>query len=235
MKITLLTGRTFDIQAKLGFDIKIVKSPRAKRLTLRIDEKAHLPVLTIPRYCSGKKAFAFVDSHRDWIQNMLARLPKARHFSNGEQISIFGEKYIILHNEKQRGALLKDGFLIIGGEPEFLHRRVCDFLKKLAAEKLTKLSLAAAQKIGCTLRKVTIKDTKSRWGSCSNKNNINYNWRIILAPREVIEYLVCHEVSHLAHQDHSETFWQCVSSLCPHYKEGQHWLKVRGKELYRYL
>ena len=132
MKITLLTGRTFDIQAKLGFEIKIVKSPRAKRLTLRIDEKAHLPVLTVPRYCSGKKAFAFVDSHRDWIQNMLARLPKAKHFSNGEQISIFGEKYIILHNEKQRGALLKDGFLIIGGEPEFLHRRVCDFLKKLA-------------------------------------------------------------------------------------------------------
>lgn len=234
MKITLLTGQTFNLQEKLGFEIKVVKSPLAKRLTLRIDEKAHIPVLTIPKYCSGKKALAFVEAHRDWIQNMLAKLPPIKHFSNGDQISIMGQKYIILHRPEQRGIILKDGFLTLGGNHEFLHRRVTDYLKTLAAKELGRMSLIAAKKIGCKINHVSIKDTKSRWGSCSNKSNINYNWRIIMAPYDIIEYLVCHEVSHLAHQDHSEDFWQCVAKLCPQYKECQHWLKIRGKELYRY-
>ena len=234
MKITLLTGRTFDIAAELGMEIKVLKSPLAKRLTLRIDDKNRIPVLTIPRYCSARKAVEFVDSHRDWIQNMLARLPAAGCFENGESITLMGQKIIIMHRPGQRGTVIKDGFLIVGGEPEFLHRRVCDFIKKYAAKELYKLSCAKAKQIGCSVRRVTLKDTKSRWGSCSSQSNINYNWRIILAPAHVIDYLVCHEVSHLAHQDHSPAFWNCVASLCPDYEDGRRWLKIRGKELYRW-
>lgn len=235
MKITLLTGRTSDIAESLGMEIKIIKSPLAKRLTLRIDDKNHIPVLTIPKYCSSRKAVNFVEEHRDWIRNMLARLPTAEKFENGESISIMGEKVVITHHRSQRGIILKDGFLVVGGEPEFLHRRVSDFLKKLAAKELSKLSIAKAKQLGKTVHHISIKDTKSRWGSCSSKNNINYNWRIILAPKHVIDYLVCHEVSHLLHQDHSTNFWNCVASLCPDYQDGRRWLKVKGKELYRYV
>lgn len=235
MKITLLTGRTFDLAAELGMEIKVLKSPLAKRLTLRIDDKNRIPVLTIPRYCSARKAVEFVDSHRDWIQNMLARLPAAACFENGECITLMGQKVIIMHRPGQRGAVIKDGFLIVGGEPEFLHRRVCDFIKKYAAKELYKRSCTKAKQIGCSVRRVTLKDTKSRWGSCSSRQNINYNWRIVLAPAHVIDYLVCHEVAHLAHQDHSPAFWECVASLCPDYEDGRRWLKIRGKELYRYL
>lgn len=235
MKITLLSGRTFDFAAELGFAIKVVKSPLAKRLTLRIDEKNRIPVLTLPRYCSSRKAVEFVDNHRDWIQNMLARIPVAGQFENGESISVMGQKVIISHNSKQRGAVLQDGFLIIGGEPEFLHRRVCDFLKKYAAKELYKLSLRKAKQIDCSVHHVVLKDTKSRWGSCSSKSNINYNWRIVLAPTHVIDYLVSHEVAHLAHPDHSQAFWDCVAFLCPDYENGRRWLKIRGKELYRWL
>lgn len=235
MKITLLTGKTFDIEEELGFPIKIIKSAIAKRLTLRIDEKARIPVLTLPKYCSSRKAVQFVESHRDWITNMLARVPQSHLFAADEEISVFGKKYIICHQPERRGgAFFEDSKLIVCGKPEFIHRRITDFLKKLAAEKLLELSQQKASLIGCQVHNVCIKDTKSRWGSCSNRNNINYNWRIILAPAYVIDYLVCHEVAHLAHQDHSTAFWNCVANLCPDYKEGRAWLKIKGKSLYQY-
>lgn len=91
MKITLLTGRTFDIQEQLGFEIKVVRSAQAKRLTLRIDEKARIPVLTIPPRCLTRKAVDFVNAHRDWITNMLARIPVSRSFADGDVISIMGK------------------------------------------------------------------------------------------------------------------------------------------------
>ena len=209
MKITLLTGRTFDIQEQLGFEIKVVRSAQAKRLTLRIDEKARIPVLTIPPRCLTRKAVDFVNAHRDWITNS--------------------------HQPRRRGgAFIEQKQLIVCGAKEFMHRRVTDFLKKTAHDRLLELSRQKAALIDRVVHSVSIKDTKSRWGSCSSKSNINYNWRIVLAPAHVIDYLVCHEVSHLRHQDHSPAFWDCVASLCPDYQEGRAWLKVKGKELYRY-
>ena len=235
MKITLLTGRTFNLKARLGLDIDVIRSSSAKRLTLRIDEKKHLPVLTIPNRCSAQKAYDFVDSHRDWITNMLARLPQTQKFSAGENITILGQTYQIIHAPEERGGVFFRGEqLVVCGEVEFLHRRVTDFLRHLAYEMFLNASLQQAAKLGCKINNVCIKDTKSRWGSCSNKNNINYNWRVILAPSYVFEYLVCHEVSHLVHPNHSAAFWQCVASLCPNWQEGRRWLKIKGKELYRY-
>ena len=124
--------------------------------------------------------------------------------------------------------------MVVGGDECFLHRRVIDFAKKYAYKVLNEKTYATVKKLDCKVHKVTLKDTKSRWGSCSNKNNINYNWRVIFAPEYVIDYLVCHEVSHLRYQNHSSDFWQCVKDLCPCYEEGRRWLKSKGKELFKY-
>ena len=146
-----------------------------------------------------------------------------------------GKKYTVSHQPRPRGgAFIEQKQLIVCGAKEFMHRRVTDFLKKTAHDRLLELSRQKAALIDRVVHSVSIKDTKSRWGSCSSKSNINYNWRIVLAPAHVIDYLVCHEVSHLRHQDHSPAFWDCVASLCPDYQEGRAWLKVKGKELYRY-
>ena len=235
MKITLLTGRTFDYQKHFGFPIKITKSSRAKRLTIRIDEKNHCPSLTIPKGCSQKQAVKFVDANKDWILNMMARLPQAKNFCNGDTISFFGKNYIINQTHAQKGGCFEDNYIKIGGQPEFLNRRVTDFLKEQTLEKLSKLTLEKAKILNCHVSGVSIKDTKSRWGSCSTLGNINYNWRICMAPSYVIDYLVSHEVSHLLHPDHSASFWQTVETLCPNYKEGRHWLKIKGKDLYKYV
>lgn len=233
MKITLLTGKTFDIQAALGFEIKVIRSPLAKRLTLRVDSKERLPVLTLPPRCSEKKAVAFVKSHEVWLKKTLEQLPPERSFQDGETLSLFGRDYTVRHRPDLRcGVRLEENCIFVSGSKEFLHRRLCDFIKKQAAAEFLSRSKTLSERLGCYLNGVTIKDTKSRWGSCSNRGNINYNWRIALAPDFVIDYLMAHECAHLRHQDHSPAFWNCVRELCPDYKKGRLWLKNQGRSLY---
>ena len=236
MKITLLSGRTFEVNADLGFDMKVVHSSRSRRLTLRIDKKDRMAVLTIPKYCSKKKAVSFVESHQDWVLDNLRKIPEFRNFQNNETISLFGKPYQIVHTDIRGNTKLdkKNRILYISGGKEFLHRRVKDFIKKIAQEEFFKRSSQVAEKIGKTVHNVCIKDTKSRWASCSTVNNINYSWRLALAPEYVIRYIVAHEVSHLKHQDHSAYFWALVEYLEKDANKGREWLTENGHLLYVY-
>jgi len=234
MKITLLTGQICDFSDVLGIKIKVVRRLRSKNISLRIDEKLRMPVLSVPGFCSAKKARNFVLEHKDWIVNSLAKIPSKITLKDKDVISLGGKNIEIFHDKLRRGTNLEKEVLAVGGDESFLHRRVMDFAKKYASALLSEKTYKIAKKIDCKVHKITLKDTKSRWGSCSSKNNINYNWRIIFAPEYVIDYLVCHEVSHLKYRDHSSDFWLHVKSLCPDYETGRHWLKIRGKELFKY-
>lgn len=236
MKITLLSGRIFEIKADLGFDLKVVYSGRSRRLTLRIDKKDRVAVLTIPRYCSRKKAVSFVESHQDWVLDNLKKIPELKNFQNHDKISLFGCEYLIEHSPVRGNTRLdkKNHILYVSGGIEFLHRRVKDFIKKMAMEEFMRRSQETADKIGKTVHNVCIKDTKSRWASCSTLNNINYSWRLALAPEYVIRYIVAHEVSHLKHQDHSAYFWALVEFLEEDMQKGREWLTENGHLLYMY-
>ena len=235
MKITLLTGKTFDISEEIGMDIKVVRSSSLRKLTLRIDSKERIPVLSVPKFCSQRRAVKFVNENIDWILQSLAKLPEIKKFADGEIISLFGHNVTISHRQNEKGGVWIEGDLLcVSGEAEFLHRRVRDYIRRRAGDEFYTRSKKLAEKIGCKLNGVVIKDTKSRWGSCSSLNNINYSWRIALAPDFVIDYLMAHEVSHLKHQDHSEDFWKCVASLCPEWSRGNSWLRRNGKSLYAY-
>ena len=235
MKITLLTGKTFDISEAVGMDIKVVQAKGARKLTLRIDSKERVPILSVPKWCSKKHAVGFINEHMDWLIENLSKMPPIKHFTDGMEISLFGQKVQIKHcpNER-RGTWLENNTLYVSGSAEFLHRRVKDYIKKQAEAEFFKISLQLATIIGQKLNSVCIKDTKSRWGSCSSLHNINYSWRIALAPKEVIDYLMAHEVAHLKHQDNSSEFWECVGMLNPNWQTGHKWLKKNGKLLYTY-
>ncbi len=236
MKITLLTGKTFDIKEAVGMDIKVVQSASSKKLILHIDNKERIPVLSIPKYCTRKRAVNFVNENMDWILETLKKLPERKYFSDGETISLFGQNVMISHQPNARCGVRLDGsILIVSGGAEFLHRRIKDYIRKTAEEEFYKLSTPLADKIGCKINGICIKDTKSRWGSCSTLNNINYNWRIALAPQYVIDYLMAHEVAHLKHQNHSANFWQCVAGLYPDWQKGRDWLQKSGRLLYTYF
>lgn len=235
MKITLLTGKTFDISEAVGMDIKVVQSRSSRKLTLKIDEKERVPVLAVPRYCSRKQAIEFVTEHTDWIIKALNKLPEIKYFAAGESFLLFGQNVTIEHHpEARRGVWLDGNKLCVSGDTEFIHRRVKDYIKEQAQENFYARSKALADKLGCKLTGVSIKDTTSRWGSCSTLNHINYSWRAALAPDYVADYLIAHEVSHLKHPDHSDAFWACVATLCPEWSSGRIWLKRYGKTLYAY-
>lgn len=236
MKITLLTGKIFEIEKSFpDLPLKVTKPPRCRRLSLRIDAKERSVVLSLPPLCSVKRAVNFVNENRAWIEAHLLSIPVTRKFTDGDVITIFGKTLTIKHcPDRKCGVTLEDDCIKVSGAIEFLPRRVRDFIKKESLQKLTQMSREKAAQIGCCVKKVTIKDTKSRWGSCSTLGNINYNWRIALAPEEAIDYLAAHEVSHLKHPDHSRAFWECVKSLSPYAESGRRWLKQNGNLLYAY-
>ncbi len=234
MKITLLTGKTFDLENAFDFPFKVNASYKLKRLNLRIDHKKRMVVLSMPKWYGKKKAFEFVNNHLDWIEQKLAELPKMKDFEDGEQISLFGNLVTICHDSSFGAPKLIGSTLYVGGEKEFLHRRVKYYIKREAKKEFYNLSKNYAVKINKKLQGVSIKDTKSRWGSCSTLQHINYNWRIALAPKQTIDYLMAHEVAHLLHQDHSPSFWRTVDELNPNAYAGKKWLEDHGNELYLY-
>ena len=236
MKITLLTGKIFEIEKAFSdLPLKILKPNGCRRLSLRIDAKDRKVVLNLPPFCSLKRAVNFIEENRAWIEAHLLAVPIMRKFADGDRINIFGQSFLIQHCPEQKcGVYIEDNIIKVSGGYEFLSRRVCDFIKKESLLKLTLMSKEKAAKISCQVKKVTLKDTKSRWGSCSTLGNINYNWRIALAPLEVIDYLIAHEVSHLKHPDHSQAFWECVKFLTPYTESGRQWLKQNGNLLYAY-
>ena len=235
MKITLLTGKTFDISEEVGMDIKVIRSDKSGKLILRIDSKERIPVLSVPRFCSQRRAVKFVNDNMDWILQSLAKLPEIKNFCDGDTIFLFGQSVTISHRPQEKGGVWLDGNLLcVSGKAEFLHRRIRDYIRRRAADEFYLRSKKLAERIGCKLNGVVIKDTKSRWGSCSSLNNINYSWRIALAPDFVIDYLLAHEVSHLKHHNHSDSFWKCVANLCPEWSKGNSWLRRNGKTLYAY-
>jgi hypothetical protein len=109
-----------------------------------------------------------------------------------------------------------------------------DALRKVAREEITTRALKMAKKTERRIQRITVRDTRSRWGSCSSTGNLSFSWRLIFAPEEVLEYVVAHEVAHLRYMNHSEKFWNLVSYLCPNYEAAKAWLKLHGKELYRF-
>lgn len=234
MKITLLTGKIFDLENAFDFPLKVHTSFKIKRLGLRIDHKKREVILSLPKFCSFKKAHDFVQEHLDWIEEKFSSVPHVKNFEDGEKISLFGQTIQIKWQENSSAPKQEEDILYVGGDKEFLHRRVKDYIKRSAQKEFLKRSQKLAEKLGVHLAGVTIKDTISRWGSCSSLCHINYNWRLALSPNDVIDYLMAHEVAHLKHHDHSKEFWETVKNLAPNYEMSKLWLKNNGVSLYLY-
>jgi len=122
---------------------------------------------------------------------------------------------------------------VTGGAPH-IDRRVADFLKREAQRDLDAASRLHASCLGVTIKRITVRDQSSRWGSCSRTGVLSYSWRLILAPPFVLDYLAAHEVAHLAELNHSPRFWRLVRGLSPEFKRAKTWLVTHGSELHRY-
>ena len=225
---------------RAAYLVQLRRHRQARRYTLRIDAATREVVLTIPPRGSLKEARDFAQKHGAWIAARLERLPEAAPFAHGIEVPLRGVTHRIVHRRGQRGTVWTetddrgDKLLCVAGEPPHLDRRIADFLKREARRDLEAASRRHAQALGVAIRRVSVRDQSSRWGSCSNTGVLSFSWRLILAPPFVLEYLVAHEVAHLAELNHSPRFWRLVRRLYPDTDRARAWLDAHGTDLHRY-
>jgi predicted metal-dependent hydrolase len=216
-------------------EIDVRASPRARRVSLKFDPSTDVFELVVPPRASIKQAFGFARQQAGWLAARLKDLPPRVPFAPGSMVPILGQSYWIRHFvERGPPAFVKDGELMVSGAPEHVGRRIQDFLRGRARAEIVPRAHALAAKLGRKVRRITLRDPKTRWGSCAANGDLAFSWRLVLAPEHVLTYVVAHEVAHLAEMNHSHRFWATVDRLVPDAERSKDWLKRHGKSLLRY-
>lgn len=224
----------------VSIPVEFRRNTRAKRLILRLNPAKRADqedgvVVTLPNGVDLDEGLRFANANLDWISARFLTLPEKLHFADGVKVPFLGEDHIIRHVPGgRRGVWREDQEIRVSGPLSHLPRRTKDWLKKESRKHISMLSAEKALIGGLKPGRITVRDTRSRWGSCASNGNLSFSWRLVLAPGFVVEYVVAHEVAHLAEHNHSHRFWAVVDTLTDHRKAGQSWLKAHGEKLHRY-
>jgi predicted metal-dependent hydrolase len=210
------------------------RSRRARRISLRIDAQAGAVIVTLPMRAARAAGVALLNANAAWVSDRLAALPPVLEYAPGTLITIDGVQHPIVHAPQGRGgAWIEGGALHVSGDAAFLPRRVGDFLRAEARRRFSAQALAKAAQAGLVARRISVRDTRSRWGSCSADGSLMFCWRLLMAPPFVQDYVVAHEVAHLRHMNHSPAFWALTDALSPHRTQAVAWLSDQGSGLLR--
>jgi predicted metal-dependent hydrolase len=210
------------------------RSARARRITLRIDATNAQVIVTLPMRAGQAAGRALLAKNADWVADRLAAIPDRLLLTDGASVVLDGVAHPIRHVPGGRGgAWVADGALHVSGDAAFLPRRAADFLRGEARRRFGAQALAKAEAAGLRIKRVTVKDTRTRWGSCSPDGVLMFCWRLIMAPPHVQDYVVAHEVAHLRHMNHGADFWALAESLSPHRDLATAWLHQEGAGLLR--
>jgi predicted metal-dependent hydrolase len=220
-------------------EVKLKPNPKAKRLILRLDARTGEPVATIPPGLSLSRIETFLKDHVDWVISRTEQRPSAVPFVSGAEIPVRDVAHKLVHVGQSRGTVrqLIEGeshSLLVSGDEDHMSRRVTDWLKKQARADLGMAVDHHASALSVKPAAIRIKDTTSRWGSCSSNRVLSFSWRLIFAPPSVLDYLAAHEVAHLREMNHSSRFWALVEETCPDFEEAKIWLKEEGRYLHRF-
>jgi predicted metal-dependent hydrolase len=218
--------------------LRVRESARARRITVRIDAGADSVELVLPRRVSLAAGLRFLDARREWVAAHLAEMPEHIPFVDGAVVPVLGTPHRIRHlGERIAGArivTIADGEIRVVGAAPHVARRVRDHLIALARQELGRRARALAARIDRRVTRITVRDTRSRWGSCSASGALAFSWRLILAPEAVLDYVVAHEVAHLAEMNHGPRFWRVVEILAPGSARQRGWLSRNRARLLRY-
>ncbi len=221
------------------YRIAVNRSTRSRRFTLRVRAASRDVLLTIPARAPMSAAREFAERHSAWIGVRLARLPHPVAFEPQATTPLRGVDHTIVHRPGARGVVWTEAgdegaLLCVAGERPHVARRVHDFLRREAMKDIEAAVAHHAKKMGVQPKRVAVRDTVSRWGSCSSTGRLSFSWRLVLAPPYVLDYLAAHEVAHLVHLNHSPKFWALVSRVSPDVKRAEAWLKAHGASLHRF-
>ena len=218
--------------------VRLYRNNRARRVILRIDDHGDdgdVVVVTLPRGASQAEGLALVVDKAGWVLERLDGLPPRVPFADGQSLPLGGIEHLIRHVPQIRGGVWREGAKIfVCGRPEHVSRRIRDWLKGQAREQIAPRVRDKAATLGQRAGRISIRDTKSRWGSCSQDGNLSFCWRLVMAPITILDYVVAHEVAHMIELHHGPRFWRTVKGLTEDMDEAREWLSENGEKLYRY-
>jgi predicted metal-dependent hydrolase len=211
------------------------RHPRARRTSLRLTVDGDGIVVVIPACRPLEYGVAIARRHAQWIRDRLDALPSRVRFTDGAVLPICGRPRVVRHAATLRAGVSEDdALLIVGGPVEAVPGSIEAWLRNEARRVSMELACAKGEHLGRAPQRVSVRDTRSRWGSCSSAGALSLSWRLILAPPAVLDYVVAHEVAHLVERGHGPDFWRTVARLTEHMDAARTWLRRHGRELFRY-
>lgn len=237
-------SRTVALQIRgIGAPVEIRRHPCARRLTLRVSKTHRSVVVTVPPACRMDEAGRFLETNLDWVREHLGCVPDPVPFEDGAKIPLRGKLHRVCFVGPQRGgpvvsidASTAVPRLEVAGRPEHAARRLKDWLFAQARADLDQRVAMHAATLGVRVKRIALRDQTTRWGSCSTSGLLSFSWRLILAPRHVLDYVAAHEVAHLREMNHGPRFWKLVAASVTQRQldEARRWLRHQGSGLHRY-
>lgn len=213
--------------------VDLRRSPRARRLTLRVAARDGRVTLTVPSAVRAREAMDFAQSKQGWIETQLGKVAPETPIEIGGKVPIEGQTFEIALAPIRAPRLEGGALLLPKRSAARPGRAIAAFLKLLARERLAVASDFYAAELGTAYNKLTLRDPRTRWGSCSARGALMYSWRLAMAPPAVLRYVAAHEVAHLREMNHSPAFWAVVGQLMPDYQHHRAWLRREGTRLQR--
>ena len=214
-------------------EIVLKRSARARRFSLRVSRLDGRVTLSLPARVREPEAMDFARAQEGWLRETLAAMPSRAGVGIGSEVPVEG-RLLRLVAATGRGVRVEGDSLLVPGDPAQAGARVGAFLKALARERLVAASDRHAAAIGRKVTRVTLRDTRSRWGSCAHDGSLMYSWRLVMAPPSVLDYVAAHEVAHMVEMNHSDRFWAVVERLYPRWQVQRKWLHAEGQALHAY-
>jgi predicted metal-dependent hydrolase len=215
-------------------EVHLRRSASARRFSLRVSRLDGKVTLSMPMRAREGEALAFLKGHEDWLRQTLQAMPESalRPICLGAVIPVEGRE-MRLAPGSGRSIRVEGDQLMVPGDPSAAGARVAAWLKVLARDRLARASTHYAGLVGRSYSQLALRDTRSRWGSCSPDGRLMYSWRLIMAPPLVLDYVAAHEVAHLVEMNHSAAYWAVVSGICPDWRTQRAWIHANGQSLHR--
>ncbi|WP_089273853.1 M48 family metallopeptidase [Puniceibacterium sediminis] len=213
------------------------RSARARRISLRLSQLDGRVTLTLPKRLPQAQALAFLHEKEGWLRSHLADQLSTVVIAPGAMVPIEGVEHRVVPGSARAVQIVSSescAELRVPGAPDQLAARLKGHLRTLARDRLAAASDHYSATLGRNYSRLTLRDTRSRWGSCTAQGGLMYSWRLILAPSEVLNYVAAHEVAHLAEMNHSRAFWDTVTRIHGDWKIPRRWLRENGASLHRY-
>lgn len=216
--------------------VRVNVDKRATRVSVRIDPSAREAVATAPAQRYALDAISFASERVDWIAERLGALPPLVGFTPGAEIPLRGVVHRLVRATTGRTIRMDASgpvpVLMVPGPLESFRDKTRGFFRAAARADLAACVAAHADTLKVAPRSIAIKDTRSRWGSCSSDGRLNFSWRLVCAPPFALDYVAAHEVAHLREMNHSARFWRQVERCVPDWRKARRWLEERGQALH---